>query len=48
LSNRFLKQRMPTSGQIKLWDTWMVPLSKVVDPILKYAIGKSILCIWQK
>jgi SAM-dependent methyltransferase len=48
LSNRFLKQRIPTPGQIKLWDTWMVPLSKVIDPILQYTIGKSILCVWQK
>jgi SAM-dependent methyltransferase len=48
LSNRFLKQRMPTSGQIKLWDTWMVPLSKVVDPIVGYRIGKSILSVWRK
>lgn len=48
LSNRFLKQRMPTLGQIKVWDTWMVPISKVIDPILQYTIGKSILGIWQK
>ena len=48
LSNRWLKQRMPTLGQIKLWDTWMVPVSKVIDPILQYEIGKSILGIWRK
>lgn len=48
LSNRWLKQRMPTPGQIKLWDTWMVPFSRRIDPILQYAIGKSILCVWRK
>ncbi|MEB3311724.1 MAG: class I SAM-dependent methyltransferase [Snowella sp.] len=48
LSNRWLKQRMPTQGQIKLWDTWMVPLSKMIDPILQYTIGKSILGVWKK
>lgn len=48
LSNRWLKQRMPTSGQIKLWDTWMVPVSKVLDLILQYTIGKSILGVWRK
>lgn len=47
-SNQFLKQRMPTSGQIKLWDSWMVPVSKVIDPMLQYAIGKSVLGVWQK
>lgn len=48
LSNRWLKQRMPTQAQIKLWDTWMVPLSKMIDPILQYRSGKSILGVWQK
>jgi SAM-dependent methyltransferase len=47
-SNRFLKQSMPTVGQIKLWDTWMVPVSRVVDPLLNYSIGKSVLGVWQK
>ena len=48
LSNRWLKQRMPTLGQIKLWDTWMVPISRRVDVILNYAIGKSILGVWRR
>ncbi|MBE9156523.1 class I SAM-dependent methyltransferase [Nodosilinea sp. LEGE 06152] len=48
LSNRWLKQRMPTPRQIKLWDTWMVPISKVLDPMLQYTIGKSILGVWCK
>lgn len=48
LSNRLLKQSMPTRSQIKLWDTWMVPISRVLDPILNYEIGKSILGVWQK
>lgn len=47
-SNQFLKQRMPTPGQIKLWDSWMVPVSKVIDPILRYEIGKSVLGVWRK
>lgn len=48
LSNRWLKQKMPTQGQIQLWDTWMVPVSKVVDPLLRYSVGKSVLGVWQK
>ena len=48
LSNRWLKQKMPTQGQIQLWDTLMVPLSRVFDPILQYAIGKSIIAVWRK
>lgn len=48
LSNRWLKQSMPTKTQIRLWDTWMVPTSKITDPILRHRFGKSILGVWQK
>lgn len=43
-----LKSKMPTLKQIKMWDKTMVPLSKKIDPILQYSLGKSILGIWQK
>jgi SAM-dependent methyltransferase len=48
LSNRFLRQKMPTVSQIKLWDTWMVPVSRVLDRCLNYTIGKSIIAVWSK
>jgi Methyltransferase domain len=49
LGNRFiLKSSMPSRQQIALWDGVMVPLSKVLDPLLCYSVGKSILGIWQK
>jgi hypothetical protein len=48
LSNRWLQQHLPTVGQIQLWDTWMVPISRVFDPLLQYAIGKSVLGVWHK
>ena len=49
LSNRLiLKSKMPSRKQILLWDTMMVPLSRGLDPLLQYSIGKSILCVWQK
>lgn len=47
-SNHFLKQGMPTLRQVKIWDTWIIPVSKILDPILKYRFGKSILAVWQK
>lgn len=47
--NRFLlKSKMPTRQQIAVWDKMMVPLSRKVDPLLRYSLGKSILGIWQK
>jgi hypothetical protein len=49
LVNRFLlAQSMPTVGQIKFWDTYLVPISKVMDRILGYRFGRSILGIWGK
>lgn len=49
LANRFiLKSKMPSQKQILVWDKFMVPISKVLDPILQYSLGKSILGIWQK
>ncbi len=44
----FLRSKMPNKKQIVLWDTIMVPLSKMLDPLLQYSLGKSILGIWQK
>jgi SAM-dependent methyltransferase len=43
----FLTQRMPTPGQIALWDL-LVPVSRVVDPLIGYGIGRSVLAVWQK
>jgi hypothetical protein len=49
LGNRiFLKQKMPTKQQIKLWDQAMIPLSKKLDPRIHYKLGKSVLGIWRK
>jgi len=39
---------MPNPKQIAVWDKLMVPLSTVVDPLLGFKIGKSILGIWRK
>lgn len=43
-----LKQTYPTAKQIKAWDSLMVPLSRVIDPILFGTVGKSILGVWRK
>jgi len=49
LGNRwFLKSSMPTSGQIAIWDSCMVPISRTLDPILAYSAGKSVLVVWKK
>lgn len=48
-ANRFLmKQGMPTSGQLRFWDSVLVPLSRLVDPLLGFSLGKSILGVWSR
>jgi hypothetical protein len=49
LGNRFiLKSKMPNKKQILFWDRFMIPFSRVFDPLLQYSIGKSIFGVWQK
>jgi hypothetical protein len=43
-----LRQPYPNNRQIQVWDKWMIPISRWVDPLLAYSLGKSVLAIWQK
>ena len=43
-----LKSRMPTLSQILLWDRIMVPMSRLLDPLLAYRFGKSIIAVWRR
>lgn len=46
--NSFLKQSMPTRNQIRLWDRAMVPISRLVDPLIGYRTGRSLVAVWRK
>jgi hypothetical protein len=47
--NRFFsKSSSPTAAQIHLWDSWMVPVSRALDPLLRYSLGKSVLGVWRR
>lgn len=49
LGNRFiLKSKMPSKKQILFWDRVMVPLSRKLDPLLQYSLGKSLVGVWRK
>lgn len=49
LANKyFLRQNYPTVKQILFWDKFLVPVSKIVDFISNYNIGKTLVGIWQK
>jgi 2-polyprenyl-3-methyl-5-hydroxy-6-metoxy-1,4-benzoquinol methylase len=48
LANRLLlRSDSPKASQIRLWDTVMVPTSNVLDPLLGFQVGKSIVCVLQ-
>jgi protein-L-isoaspartate O-methyltransferase len=44
----FLRQSMPTRAQIGVWDRWIVPASRILDPVLRYSLGKSIVGVWRR
>lgn len=49
LANKlFLKQSQPGLRQIRTWDCFMVPISRRIDSILGYKLGKTVLLIGKK
>jgi SAM-dependent methyltransferase len=43
-----LRQSMPTKGQLRFWDRWFVPVSRVLDRMFLYSVGKTIIAIWRR
>lgn len=49
LGNRLLLRKgMPTPAQVRFWDRRIVPLSRIIDPLIGHAIGRSLLCVARK
>ena len=49
LANRFvLRSDDPKPSQIKFWDRWVVPCSRVLDPLVARSFGRSIVGVWQR
>jgi SAM-dependent methyltransferase len=49
LTNKFLlKSGAPSKLQIFFWDNLLVKISKMLDPLLMFYVGKSIMGIWRK
>ena len=49
LANRLiLSSEHPTPSQIRFWDRFMVPLSRVTDSLTFFTLGKSLLIIWTR
>lgn len=48
LANKwFLKQEYPQLKQIKFWDNYMIPVSKIMDAICFYSMGKTVVGVWK-
>lgn len=43
----FLKQHYPNLRQIKFWDSFMIPFSRIIDFCLFYSLGKTVIGIWE-
>lgn len=49
LANKLLlRSAYPTARQIRLWDRAMVPLSRIVDPLLGYCFGKTVIAVFSR
>jgi SAM-dependent methyltransferase len=49
LANRcLLRSSAPGPRQILFWDRLLVPFSRLLDPLLRHRVGKSILAVWRK
>ena len=49
LANRLLlRQSLPTVKQILFWDRFVIPISRLIDPLLLHRAGKSIVAVWQR
>jgi hypothetical protein len=44
----FLKQGMPTLKQVKFWDRFIIPVSRITDRLFNFNFGKSVLLVAKK
>lgn len=49
LANKYiLRHSYPSEAQIRLWDKRIVPVSKLLDPLLGFNFGKTLIGVWKK
>jgi len=49
LANKFvLRQDAPGGGQVKFWDGYIIPVSRVLDRFVAFAAGRSVIAIFSK
>jgi SAM-dependent methyltransferase len=46
--NRFLlRSHVPTPRHIAFWDRFLIPVSEILDPLLRFRFGKSVFAVWR-
>jgi len=48
LNKAFLKKKYPSGNDIWIWQTFFLPVSKILDRVFSNTAGKSIIGIWKK
>lgn len=48
MNKLLLRQALPTESQLLMWDKWIVPASRLLDPLVLHSIGKSVVSVWRK
>ena len=49
VANRLLlRQSLPTLRQILFWDRRVLPISRCVDPLIRYALGRSVIGVYRQ
>jgi hypothetical protein len=49
LGNRLLlRSPNPSYSQIQFWDRWIVPVSRIIDPMIGYSVGRSVVFVWRR
>ncbi len=46
MNRAVLRQSVPALWQMMLWDKCMIPVSRALDPLLGYHVGKSVVAVW--
>jgi hypothetical protein len=41
-----LRNQHPTLSQVQLWDSVIIPMSRLLDPVAGRRLGKTVIGIW--
>lgn len=48
VNSRVLHESHASPRVLRFWDSCLIPLSRLTDPLMGYRVGKSIVAVWRK